>query len=156
MHPSSFHLWSSKYPTEKRSRLSRGLLGPHAGIITPKEDELVKYFITKPEETLPWGLFYNRVLSPLVRLLPGGTTGELLIREDWHQAHLWLRGGLVWESIEIWSCPFSVFSATLLVDWLLKEVFKRHIVRHLVTKYNKLIFVYKEMSERIIHSTLCI
>ena len=53
MHPSSFHLWSSKYPTEKRSRLSRGLLGPHAGIITPKEDELVKYFITKPEETLP-------------------------------------------------------------------------------------------------------
>ena len=37
-----FRLWSSKYPTEKRSHLSRGLLGPHAGIITPKEDELVK------------------------------------------------------------------------------------------------------------------
>ena len=117
----------------------------------------MKYFITKPEETLPWGLFNNRVLSPLVRLLPGGTTGELLYqRRLAPSSPLCLCGGLVCESIETWSRPFSIFSAALLVDLLLKEVFKRHIVKHLVTKYSKLIFVYKKMLVRNIHSTLCI
>ena len=71
MHPSSFHLWSSKYPTEKRSRLSRGLLGPHSGLTTPREDKLVKLALNLRRHYI-YGLVYSWVLPPLVQLHSGG------------------------------------------------------------------------------------
>ena len=92
---SSFRLWSSKYPTEKRSRLSRGLLGPHAGIITPKEDELVKLALNLRRHYLMVSSITGSALLSSSSSLEGRLTGGLPIREDWRQAHLWLRGGLV-------------------------------------------------------------
>ena len=92
---SSFHLWSSKCPTEKRSLLSRGLLGPQTGIITPKEDEIVKLALNLRRYYLMFSSIIGSALLSSGSFLEGRLTGGLLIREDWRQAHLWLRGGLV-------------------------------------------------------------